>query len=102
MVLKADVLAHNNRILLNQGTTVSDKHIKTLKSWGIMEVQVKDAIEQNKAVAENAVANPEFLKQAKEEMIQLFRHANPNDPVMKELFSLCVDRKINFAHGKKN
>lgn len=59
MVLNADVLDHNNRILLNKRTTVSAKHIKTLKSWGligistgelstimkIVDLQFNDAIE---------------------------------------------------------
>ncbi|QPJ65596.1 MAG: hypothetical protein G3M78_09400 [Candidatus Nitrohelix vancouverensis] len=102
MVASQDVKNRVGRVIMTAGSVITEKQIKTFKSWGVTSVDVQDAESEPVADAEPADAlkmesNSDDLKK---EMMQLFRFTNPRNPVVRELFKLCVDRKMKLT-GKK-
>lgn len=87
-----DIKDSTGRVILNAGTQITLKHIKTLKAWGITEVLVGDVQE------EIEVDNREDIevmgeKQLKKEMVKLFHFTDPRHPFIKQLFISCLARK---------
>jgi len=39
-VLDSDVVERSGRLILGRGRTLSDKHIETLRAWGVIAVQI--------------------------------------------------------------
>ena len=91
MVLASHARDPNGRLLLPAGEEITDKHIRTLKAWGIAEVD----IEGNKDEAgQTSGKNGESVPiQVQEEVDELFRYSNRKHPAIKELVELCVLRK---------
>ncbi len=91
MVLSSHARDPNGRLLLPAGEEITDKHIRTLKAWGIAEVDIednKDEVGQLSGNKEKSVPN-----QVKEEVDELFRYSNRKHPAIKELVELCILRK---------
>jgi len=47
--LATDVADRNGRVLLKAGVTLNDKHIRTLQTWGVLEVDIEGADNQEHA-----------------------------------------------------
>jgi hypothetical protein len=98
MVLGGDVKDRNGRNLLSAGTELTEKHLRIFKIWGVLEVDVK-GVEQEEVAAQAAAAiNPEDLLRAETIVADLFRHTDPEDPVMRELRRSTT---IRLARSKK-
>jgi hypothetical protein len=94
MVLASHARDPNGRLLLPAGEEITDKHIRTLKAWGIAEVDIegnKDEVSPLSGSKEGSVPN-----QVKEEVDELFRYSNRKHPAIKELVELCILRKAKF------
>lgn len=96
MVLASPARDPNGRLLLPAGEKITDKHIRTFKAWGIVEVDVADDNEEGGVpVGQASATNAEGASiQVKEEVDELFRYANRQHPAIKELVELCVLRKM--------
>jgi len=93
MVLAAEVRNLNGQVLLGAGTAISAEQVRTLKAWGIMEVDVAGL--DRAAVTREATAslNPQVKAKVKAELDQLFSRTNREHPAMEELHRLAVLRK---------
>ena len=89
MVLSDDVTDLKARLLLTKGLRIEPKHIRTLKIWGITEVNVVTAEPDYEESATKKI-DPESLKKIEESTKYLFRHVDIEHPAMKELFRLSV------------
>ncbi len=98
MVTATEVKDRVGRILLASGITITEKHLKIFKTWGITEVKIKtvkrelptsDDIESKKEVVD-----PLIIK----ELDQLFQFTDRRHPVMDELYSLCLSRKVKSRY----
>jgi len=89
MVLSEDVRDLNTRLLLSKNLKIKSKHIRTLKMWGITEVNVvtDDTVYEETTKKE---IDPELLERVKESTKYLFRHVDLGHPAMQELFRLSV------------
>ena len=89
MVLSEDVRDLNTRLLLSKNLKIKSKHIRTLKMWGITEVNVvtDDPVYEETTRKE---IDPELLEKVKENTKYLFRHVDIGHPAMQELFRLSV------------
>jgi len=92
MVVKGEVRDPRGRVILEANSVLTFRHIKTFKSWGITAVEVCDVGGSVDPIKEKKNDLPEALK---EEMSQLFRYSNPKSEMVRELFRLCVKRKLN-------
>jgi HD-like signal output (HDOD) protein len=89
MVLSEDVRDLNTRLLLSKGLKIQSKHIRTLKMWGITEVNVvTDKTDYEGTTAKDI--DPESLEGLEEDTKELFCHVDLEHPAMKELFRLSV------------
>jgi len=88
MVLAADVKDRHGHVLLKEGETITDKHVKIFKMWGITDLDVRGV---DQAVIEARAAeevDPEVLEAAERVARDKFRHADGEDPVVRELIRL--------------
>ena len=94
MILASHARDPNGRLLLPAGEEITDKHIRTLKAWGIAEVDIesnKDEVSEGRPSAKNREPVP---TQVMEEVDELFRYTNKQHPAIKELIELCKLRKM--------
>jgi len=96
MVLADDVRDLKGRVLLARGETIDAKHLKILKAWGIAEVTVKGTGPQVAEAPDTHHADAKLLKKTEAELTELFRYADVQDPMMRELYNQCLDRKLKL------
>lgn len=95
VTLSADVKDANGRMLLNSGATVTEKHLKIFKTWGVTEVSILgEGPEEFDAELELADIDPELLQKITQQIDELFVHCDQNHPVYNELITHI---KINLA-----
>lgn len=99
MILGADVKDQNGRILLTSGHELTDRHVKIFKMWGVIEAEIQGV--DREAIAEQSLADldPAALELAEQKATELFRHADTENPVVKELFRLCTMRMVRETSG---
>lgn len=101
MVLTGDAKDLNGRVLLKSGAKITEKNLKTLKSWGVTETDVQKATTEDIEDTGSKDLNPELLDKAEAEVTRFFSHADRSHPAIKELFYLCVMRKAKSISEKK-
>lgn len=99
MVIAEDIIDRNGRFLLGKGVTLSPKHLRVLKIWGITEARVEGVSESDVHNASTIHLNPDVLQKAAQSMRKRFRHANVEHEAMRELFRLCTFRKAQLIDG---
>jgi hypothetical protein len=100
MVLRADVVAAEGRLLLEAGTGLTESHLRVLSMWGVAQVDVEGVSRAD--LAERAVAElAPAARAAVDRRVQaLFRHNDPKDPVIDELLQLATMRLVRRARGE--
>jgi hypothetical protein len=91
MVLSAGAKNQHGQMLLAAGTALEEKHVRILKSWGVVEVDIVDTGDANDAAAASDVP-PEFQLKAGEVEEQRFVIAERKHPALSELFTLAKNR----------
>lgn len=89
MVLTEPLKNTNGSVMLPAGSAISEKHIRAMKMWGILDVAVQLDQETN-TTAPAATTNPEMTKLAKEILTQYFSLTDMTDPVIVEIFNQAV------------
>jgi hypothetical protein len=90
MVVASDVVGARQRVLVPAGTMLEDKHLRALKKWGVVEVDV---------VGEVASDPPEDELIARAD--HLFRHTDRSHPVMALLYDAFLKRGDFLKRGLK-
>lgn len=99
MVLAQNVKDRNGRVLLTSGQAINEKNLKVLKAWGITDVVVNDQGEKPVQASSSQKDDPSKTGKAEQEMRDLFRHADMRHPAVRELFNLCLARKMANPRG---
>jgi hypothetical protein len=94
MIVASEVQNGNGQLLLPAGTEINQKHLTILQAWGITEVNVQGVSRDEVVAMAAAQIDPAVLSAAEASNQELFRHADQTHPVIKELFTLCVMRKV--------
>jgi hypothetical protein len=92
MVLESPVKDLHGRVLMKEGSVISEKTIRILKMWGVVEVAIVDqapASQERNAV--NSI-DPRLVELAEAEAKVLFRHAGRSNGFVDELFRLATLR----------
>ncbi len=74
--------------LIAQGSELAEKHLRLLKTWGIIEVNIVEPRPADDPLEEKL--DPETMKVCQEELTPLFEKANLEYPAMEELFRQSV------------
>ena len=92
MILEDPVKDLHGRVLMKEGSPISEKAIKILKMWGVVEVTVVDSAVGGEDVPSANNIDPRFLELAESEATMLFRHVNRKVPFVEELYRLATLR----------
>ena len=96
MILKTDVCDRSGRLLLPAGAELTDKMLKVFRTWGITHADIqRDADETPGDECETDLSlDPILLAEAEQSVAQLFRHNDPEHPMIRELMRVCLDRRV--------
>ena len=97
MVTAAAVKDRMGRTLLAKGKTITDKHLKVFKTWGITEISIMSP-KGSQAVKERAEEKVPVDPLIVEEMDKLFQFTDRRHPVVNEFYDLCLSRKVNLKN----
>jgi hypothetical protein len=92
MVLAADIVDGNGRLLLPAGTTVTDKHVRYCQMWGVLEVEIASG--EGPPVVTEPVIDPARLAAAEALLRPRFRHVDQAHPVVDILFRHAVQAHL--------
>lgn len=90
MRLATDLISDMGRFLLGKGTVLEEAHVRILKIWGIMALDVEQGSEETEAEAE--AISPEALARAEDVLRHRFRQNDLEFPVTRQLHRICVER----------
>jgi hypothetical protein len=100
MTLAQEVKSHSDRILLPEGTVLTEKHILNLKAWGTAEADIFEKSMVGSFTPPEAVpVDPEKLAKAKEEVEDLFYFSNQDHPAIAELMRLSSLNRLKKMPG---
>lgn len=94
MILAKDVKDLSGRVLLIAGNRLSENHTKIFRSWGITEICTESEVASKDPEKKTIDTESPEYKKAEKELQDLFRYTDMNNPVVKEMFQLSLERKI--------
>jgi len=94
-VAAADVKDRSGRILLAAGTELTEKTIKTIKSWGVVEADIVGDTAEPEFGSEISEIDAEQLHRIELELSQRFRFLNRSHPFINELYEVCLRREVS-------
>jgi hypothetical protein len=100
MIIGADVLDRNGRVLLKCGIEITDKHLTILKQWGVTDADIQGVsrVEVNAQAVEHL--DQDLLTKIELQYEDVFRHVDRQHPFNEELFRLSVLRTVNRRMGE--
>ncbi len=90
MILEDAVKNANGSVLLAAGATLTEKHIRAMKMWGIIDIGIKGGGDSNASDGDDI--DPALIEKAKSDLSPMFIHANLEHPIMDEIFTQAVTR----------
>lgn len=88
MVLAEDIKGSQGNLLLTAGVSLTDKHIRVMKTWGISMVEIEGE--------EEVAYTPEQFEQAKAQTTQMFMHNDLKHPLYAILFEESTKLRANL------
>lgn len=95
MVLAEPVKDRNGRLLIPAGNVLSERHIESMRMWGIMSLSVEGA---SPGADEGDQIDPEVVMEAEESVGGLFSTNDLTHPFVSALSRYCVRRKAQDLH----
>lgn len=100
MVLAEDVKDGNGRMLLNAGVSLTDKHLRIFKIWGVSEVDVEGVSREAVDQEEVADIDPALLAAVEAYQAERFRHNDTGLDHVAELLRYCTLRRAREMQAK--
>jgi HD-like signal output (HDOD) protein len=91
MVLASDLKGSGGRMLLPEGVELQENHLKTLRAWGIVEVDVV-VDEAEIATAAALTLDQQSLDQAREYVAPFFARTDSEHPAISQLLQIATQR----------
>ncbi|MDH5588440.1 MAG: hypothetical protein OEZ65_12545 [Gemmatimonadota bacterium] len=86
MVLAADVTDRHGRLLIPSGNPLEERHLSSLRSWGVQEIEVEDGT----AGIPGILPKEHFIEQARQEVLPRFAGSDTTHPFLKGLLEAAV------------
>jgi hypothetical protein len=105
MKLAQDVINFSGQVLLYKGNPLQSKDIKNFKAWGIVEAAVENSslkFQNSSNSLNNNKIDAKVLKEAQNEISNLFQYSNISHPVISELMRLSTLSKLKQKPGMEN
>ena len=88
MVLAADLKDRRGRLIMPSGTTITARHLRSFKVWGVTQVEVG-----SEAAGSIIELEPWAVEAAEAELDELFRNTDRDHPFVEQLFHYCRHRR---------
>ena len=106
MILKVDVTDPSGRMLLKSGIEIEEKHLKILRTWGVMGVEVES--DEDVAVSDPEIQlsdlPSEIIAAIEGEIEERFVGVDTSHPVMVALIDEVkrdlIKQQLNEARGR--
>jgi len=101
MVLAEDLKDRKDRFLLPDGASLTTKHIKMLKMWGVIEANIEGIVAED--VQNNAIIDidPTTIEMAEKIVRERFRYSNIDHPAIQKLFRFCTLQEAEEMQSKQ-
>lgn len=94
MVLSRNVCDRGGRLLLPEGTTLTEKHLVIFRTWGVLEVDIAAGSDgEGGAPLPHEEMDPDLFAAAEATVAPLFVHNDLEHPAIRELLRICIARK---------
>lgn len=94
MVLAADAIHLNGRVLLRVGGTLTEQHLRVFRMWGLSEADIVGADPERLHDEKLAAADPVCVERERAALNDRFHHTDSSHPVMVELFRWCLEQSV--------
>lgn len=101
MMTATEVKDRMGRTLLTSGQTITEHNLKTLKAWGITEVNIKDSAGPEKNIREGEQVDIEVSPAIIKEQDALFKFTDRRHPAITELYNVCLVRKVEMRQEEQ-
>jgi putative nucleotidyltransferase with HDIG domain len=92
MVLAEDLFHVDGRLILSKGLSLTPKHLRVLKMWGVASAEIEGVSDSSSPPALEEI-DPVLLQEAEELTQKQFTHAPVDHPFLRELFRICTLRR---------
>ena len=100
MVLADDLKDQSGRFLLAKGVELTSKHLKIIKTWGVVEADIEGTSEADVGEKRTADIDPVILEIAEQEERIRFTHTDMEHEAVKEIFQISVLRTAKRLAAK--
>jgi HD-like signal output (HDOD) protein len=97
MVLDEDIHDINTRLLMSRGQKIAQKHIRILKIWGIMGVNVVGGPKSQ--AADMPAMDDENIERVKNAINLVFRNADLTHSILREIYKTCLIHRLKGTFG---
>jgi hypothetical protein len=94
MVLDADVITDQGRLLLPAGTTLTAQHLRVMRKWGIEQADVRGVTSEDVSDDVLSRLEPAAAESIAAAVTALFRRSNLEHPAVRELVELTRRRLV--------
>lgn len=99
-MIVAETILVNNRMVLGQGTELTEKILKLLKTWGVTKVNItKDSPVEEK---EEIVLSSQQMAEINKQSNYKFKFTDKNDEVLQEMKRLMIKRRVKVQQNTDN
>jgi len=93
MSLAEDLRDSRGRFLLPNGADLTERNIRVLKMWGVIEANIRGVEAEDMEGAAAREIDPALMEAAERTVHGRFRYSGADDPVARELFRLATLRR---------
>ncbi len=93
MVVTSDVRDLNGRLLVAADTRLTEKHIRIIRIWGVVEAEIEDSSKADGVPLANEVMDPVIIRAAEATIRRRFRYNDLEHAAISELFRISSQRE---------
>ncbi len=101
MVLASDLKGSGGRLLLPEGVELQENHLRTLKAWGVSEVDVLLDDEEPSSDNTTAKLDDQQLEQSRNYLQPFFALTDPQQPAIARIFSYASQHAAQQLERKR-
>ena len=93
--LAEDVQSPQGMKIASQGDTITAKHVKAFRAWGITEINIQGADSQKSPTRDEEPEVNIPKQQGIQKIDKLFEKTNRDNPVISELYKLAINKAMS-------